>query len=315
MKIEPVRPFEPVASDSIPEGPEWIHQIKWDGVRMLTYADGGRVRLFNRRQNERTANYPELTDVRNYCSADSAIFDGEVIALGPDGKPSFHEVMRRDGIRRYGRVEALVAAIPADYMIFDILFYNGRWVNDRTLRERTDLLRTIISETDHVHLVSSSADGTALFDIIRNQDMEGIVSKKRDSSYALGGKDARWQKIKYDRDLIAVIGGAMYRQDSMNAVVLGLYDRQDQFVSVGSAGPGKLSAEEWKQLSEWIERAKTDRCPFRAVPDTDRPTVWIRPLLTVKVKYAGWTERRTLRQPVIQSVVSETPDQCRFEVN
>jgi bifunctional non-homologous end joining protein LigD len=223
--------------------------------------------------------------------------------------------MRRDGIRRYGRVEALVADTPVYYMIFDVLFYNGSWVHDRTLQERTDLLRTIVSETDQVRLVSSSTDGTALFDVIRNQDMEGIVSKRRDSSYALGGKDARWQKIKYDRDLIAVIGGATYRQGSVNAVLLGLYDTQDQFVSVGNAGPGKLSLEEWKQLSEWIERTKTDRCPFHAVPDTGRPTVWIRPALTVKVKYAGWTEGRTLRQPVIQSVVSEAPDQCRFEVN
>lgn len=315
MMIEPVRPFEPVVSDTIPEGPEWIHQIKWDGVRMLAYADGGRTRLFNRRQNERTANYPELADVADYCSASSAIFDGEVIALGPDGKPSFHEVMRRDGIRRYNRVNTLVADIPVYYMIFDVLFYNGRWVNDRTLEERTDLLRTLVNESDQVHLVTSDTDGAALFDVVRNQDMEGVVSKKRDSSYALSGKDARWQKIKYDRDLVAVIGGASYRQGSVNAVLLGLYDRQDQFVFVGSAGAGKLAAEEWKQLSEWIKRTKTDHCPFHAIPETDRPTAWIRPALTVKVTYAGWTEGRALRQPVIQAIVAEDPESCKFEVN
>ncbi|MDB5052920.1 MAG: ligase [Bacilli bacterium] len=97
MELEPVIPFEPIRSNSIPEGSVWIHQIKWDGVRVLTYYDGFKCRLFNRKLNERTNQYPELLDVKSYCHSDSVILDGEIIALGSDGKPSFHEVMRRDG--------------------------------------------------------------------------------------------------------------------------------------------------------------------------------------------------------------------------
>jgi ATP-dependent DNA ligase len=309
--MNPVKPFEPVSSNIIPAGPEWMHQIKWDGVRMLTYFDGQKVQLFNRRQHERTANYPELTDIKKYCSARSVVFDGEVVALGSDGKPSFHEVMRRDAVRHDGQ---MIQRIPVFYMIFDVLYYNGHWINDQPLRTRNELLATIVKPSDQVQIVSSHADGDALYGVIRQQNMEGIVSKKQDSRYPFDGKDARWQKIKYYRDLIAVIGGATRRQGSMNAVLLGLYNKQDQFVPIGNAGPGKLSAEEWHAVSRFIERIRTPHSPFVIQPETEWETMWIRPVVTVKVHFAGWTANRTLRQPVIQSVVLHAPEQCRFEV-
>ncbi|MFC6546706.1 DNA ligase, partial [Cohnella cellulosilytica] len=109
--MKPIIPFEPIRSDSVPSGKQWIYQVKWDGVRILPYFDGAQIRLFNRHLNERTMQFPELTD-RSYFEASSIILDGEVIALAADGKPSFHEVMRRDGVRRADRVAMARHEVP-----------------------------------------------------------------------------------------------------------------------------------------------------------------------------------------------------------
>jgi bifunctional non-homologous end joining protein LigD len=82
--------MEPKISDSIPAEKSWIGQAKWDGVRVLTYYDENEVTLFNRKKHERTYHYPELIEIQRYCRASSVILDGEIIALGSDGKPSFH---------------------------------------------------------------------------------------------------------------------------------------------------------------------------------------------------------------------------------
>src|SRR5262245_27203730 len=95
LELRPVVPFEPVSTDAMPFGNQWVAQIKRDGVRVLTYFDGKEVRLINRKLNDRTLQYPEISNIRSYSSANSVILDGEVISL-KDGKPSFHEIMRRD---------------------------------------------------------------------------------------------------------------------------------------------------------------------------------------------------------------------------
>src|SRR3954462_10905636 len=116
--------MEPVSSDTIPKGDDWIAQVKWDGVRVLTYADNQTVRLYNRKRNERTLHYPEITNIDHYCSSRSVILDGEVIALGENGKPAFHEVMKRDGLRNLERLKMVGDSVPIIYMIFDVIYLN-----------------------------------------------------------------------------------------------------------------------------------------------------------------------------------------------
>ncbi|CQR46428.1 putative ATP-dependent DNA ligase YkoU [Paraliobacillus sp. PM-2] len=130
MNLDPIIPFEPIASEEVPQGSEWISQIKWDGVRILTYFNGQDIKLYNRKLNERTNTYPEFKNISSLTSAKSFIFDGEVIALDSEGKPSFHEVMRRDGIRRMDRVNDIAKEVPIYYMIFDIIFLNDEWINE-----------------------------------------------------------------------------------------------------------------------------------------------------------------------------------------
>lgn len=310
--LEPIVPFEPILSETIPEGSEWLAQVKWDGVRVLTCIEGSSVRLFNRKRHERTQIFPELVDVRSSCSSHSVMLDGEVIALGPDGKPSFREVMRRDGIHRLDRIRPMIDAVPIYYMLFDVVFYNGEWISCWPLEKRLDLLETIIVPNTHIRTVSSCQDGAALFQAVRAQNLEGIVVKKRGSRYAVGGKNADWRKIKNYKDLIAAVGGITYRSEKVNSLLLGLFDDTGRLWYVGHAGTGKFSDADWTALTRAAESLKTDTRPFINLPARASAAQWLRPELTVKIRYIEWPAGHSIRQPSIQAVVRAEPRVCRF---
>jgi bifunctional non-homologous end joining protein LigD len=310
--MEPIVPFEPVAADDIPAGPQWAAQIKWDGVRMLVYFDGASTKLVNRRLHERTMQYPELADARRYCRAKSVILDGEIVAFDA-ARPSFHEVMRRDGIRNAQAVPAAVREIPVTYMVFDILYLDGEWVTGRSLEERQRLLARAVEPGAGVRLVENTADGEKLFDVMRKHGMEGIVVKDLASTYAVGGKDGRWRKIKVRRDLTAAVGGVTYGGGRVNALLLGLYDGQGRLHYIGHAGSGRLTGRDWADITAAAELLRTPDCPFAAKPPRSAGAVWIRPMLTAKVRYLEWTAGRTLRQPVIEAVSAGPGTDCTFD--
>ncbi|UJF34249.1 ATP-dependent DNA ligase [Paenibacillus hexagrammi] len=314
MKLEPVIPFEPMSASQAPAAAQWIHQVKWDGVRMLVYYESGECRLFNRKRNERTMNYPELTDVSVYCKADSVILDGEIIALAADGKPSFHEVMRRDGVRRAERIESSRRAVPIAYMVFDVLYLNGEWVTDKPLSERIDLLTSIIIPNQTVQVVPAYPNGQALFDLMKQQGMEGIISKDTSSAYACDRKDQRWVKVKNYGDVIAVIGGFTLNGGIVNAVLVGVYDDQQRLHFIGHVGTGKMPRKEWAELTDTLKPMVIAAMPFCSAHPDMKGAYWVKPQLAVKIQYTEWRykEGRTLRQPSIQAFVDVPPQECIF---
>lgn len=301
--IKPIMPFEPISSLKIIQNEQWIAQIKWDGVRVLTYFIDGDVKLYNRKLNERTYNYPELTEINKFCSADSVILDGEIIALDDEGKPSFHEVMRRDGIRRYERVKLLREQVPIIYMVFDVIYLNGKWINDLRLKQRLSILSEIVTPSNFVQLVESHNNGQVLFETMKKHQLEGIVVKNLDSAYTIGGKDNRWQKIKNYQDLIAVIGGVTMRDGVVNSLLLGLYDDSNILYYIGNAGTGKLTTNDWRYLTDKIRPLLRNNSPFINKFDKIDNILWVKPVISVKVKFIGWTKGNTLRQPSIQGII------------
>ncbi len=312
MNWKPIIPFEPVESGTIPSGPQWIAQVKWDGVRVCTYWDGNEVKLFNRRKNERTYHYPELLKIEQYINAESAILDGEVIAL-KNGKPSFYEVMKRDGIRDRKKVHSAQQHVPVSYMIFDILYLNQKWVVSFPLAERLKMLQEIYKPCHHVQLVTGFQDGEALFEAVQKQNLEGIVLKDLASTYSIHGKDRRWIKKKNYHDLIAVVGGVTFRHSVVNSLLLGLFDEENRLWYIGHAGTGKLKQDDWETFTRMIRPIFQDKAPFVNMPSRSKSAVWVKPLITVKIKYTEWIKGHTLRQPSIQAFVKTPPHQCKLD--
>lgn len=312
--MKPIIPFEPIRSDTIPTGDQWIYEVKWDGTRILTYFDGENTELFNRKKRNRTYHYPELINTPSYCKSNSVILDGEVIALAEDGKPSFHQTMRRDLIKKLERVKEVQKIVPITYMIFDILFYNGQWVNNKPLKERKQLLSDIIEPNNNIQLVSPHDDGGALFNAIEQQEMEGILCKDAESTYSIEGKDDRWVKVKNYGDTIAVIGGFTLNGGIVNAVLIGQYNKQGSLHYIGHTGTGRLSKEDWRSLTKLLTPTVIKERPFVNKPERHNDATWVIPKLTVKVQYSEWRwkEGRSLRQPSIQSFVDTPPEECKL---
>jgi len=311
MKLNPIIPFEPVASTHLPKGEQWIAQIKWDGVRMLTYFDGQSVRLINRRLNERTEQYPELLDISSYCTASSVILDGELIAFNSN-RPAFSEIMKRDRVRKKQNLGLAVKQTPITYMIFDVLYCNGDYVVDRPLSERQEILSQIIIPQPHIQIVENFQDAAGLFQVMKEHQMEGIVCKDLTSTYVIKGKDQRWQKKKISHDLFAVIGGVTLRDGIVNAVLLGLYHADGTLAYIGHAGTGKLSVNDWRDLTKKIEPLVIHHNPFSQVPERSKDAIWVKPELTVKVQFMEWTSGFTMRQPSIQAIVDVALYDCTF---
>lgn len=310
--MDPIIPMEPKLSQTIPRSSNWVAQVKWDGVRVLVYGQGKSVRLYNRQKRERTLQYPELIDLQSYLSVDSAILDGELIALGQDGKPDFHQIMRRDGIRRVERVLGLVSTIPVAYMVFDILFVNGRWITDWPFQDRMDLLARCLKPSSTIQLVSSHEDGDAVYRAIQEQGMEGIVVKRIDSPYTIDQKSGNWLKIKNYRDLVAVVGGFTLNGGIVNALFLGLYDQDRRLHFVGHSGTGKLTRKEWGHLTNLLKPWVIPTCPFMTHPPRSQGAVWVQPRWTTKIKYMEWQPGGSLRQASIQALVDVPPEICLF---
>lgn len=313
INLEPILPMEPVSSNTIPAGEEWIAQVKWDGVRVLTYADDGGVQLFNRKKNERTLHYPEISNISEYCSSRSVILDGEVISLGENGKPSFQRVMRRDGLRNIDRIRRAAETVPIIYMIFDIIYLNGVWIDDKSFHERNEILSSIITPNKHIQLVPSIDQTQSLFNAVKEQEMEGIVLKRMDSLYAIGKKREDWLKVKNFQDIIAVIGGFTLRHNTVNSILLGLYDSKGRLHYVGHTGTGKMTVSDWRELTKELKEIVTEHLPFNKIPQRHADAVWVQPQMTVKIKFAEWTEGGALRQPSIEGFIEFPPEECLLE--
>ena len=171
------------------------------------------------------------------------------MALDSNGKPSFHEVMRRDGLRKLDKVKLVKDEVPIYYMIFDILYFNGNWIIDHSLQERLSILDSCISPTQNVQIVPSQENGEALWNTVKDYQLEGIVCKDLNSPYRIQGKDKGWQKVKNYHDLIAVIAGVTYRAGIVNSILLGLYDDEGRLWYIGHCGTGKMTQKDWKDLT------------------------------------------------------------------
>ncbi|SCW69877.1 bifunctional non-homologous end joining protein LigD [Paenibacillus tianmuensis] len=309
MELKPIFPFEPVSTNVSPSGSDWVAQIKWDGVRMLHYFNGVETRLFNRKLNERTLQYPELLDTKAFCHADSVILDGEIIAFD-NNKPSFHEIMKRDSLKQTQKIQLSIAKVPVTYMIFDVLFYNGAWMTGNTLANRLQLLERIITPRNNIQVTQNFPDGSALFSLMKEYRMEGVVYKDLSSKYAINGKDGRWKKQKIYKDLYAIVGGVTLRNKIVNSLLLGLYTNEQDLLYIGHAGTGKLTNHDWVRITELTSRMVIDRKPFMNEPERSKDAVWVRPELKVKVEFLEFTPNGTMRHPSIQSVVNVSKKEC-----
>jgi bifunctional non-homologous end joining protein LigD len=288
--------------ERVPTGEEWVHEVKWDGVRVLAEVSDGALRLWSRNENDVSIAYPELAGLAGL--GDDLVLDGEVVALA-DGVPSFRALAERMHVRDPVKAARLAEARPVLLILFDLLRLDGRELLDRPLAERRAALEGVVEESAYWRVPPTYADGDVLMQAAEQQGLEGIVSKRLTSRYHPGRRSKDWLKFPIRPTGSYLVGGYRYETGSdrrLGALLVG-EPTVDGLLFRGKVGSG-VAGRAGVRLAELLVPLARDSSPFSTeLPRADRVgTVWLEPTVIVDVQYLALTADGRLRQPAYRGV-------------
>jgi len=293
--------------------PNWLFEIKWDGVRALALADEGALMLRARSGADITARYPELAALPSAISARQVILDGEIAAIDANGRSDFGLLQERMHVR--APAESLIARVPVVYFAFDLLYCDGYDLRRSPLIERKQLLQRLLHTTERIRFSDHQLErGREIFELAKENGLEGIVAKRIDSPY-VSERSTSWIKLKVTKTLDAVIGGwtaARTTAIPLGSLLLGLYQGK-KLRFIGHVGTG-FDGKKLQELSGKLEKLASPSCPFDIVPETNEKPYWVSPTLVARVKFGEWTQEHALRHPVFIALREDVrPADCKWE--
>ncbi|HEX8074832.1 MAG TPA: DNA ligase D [Thermoleophilaceae bacterium] len=288
-------------------------EIKWDGIRALLYSEPGRTRIEGRRLTDITAQYPELRPLGRQLGSRSAVLDGEIVAFDSDGRPSFGRLQQRMHLTGESRIKRRAKDVPASYMIFDVLYLDGRSLMDLPYEERRARLEELELEgpawrTPAYH----PGEGSALKQASEQQGLEGVVAKRLDSRYEPGSRGGAWIKVKNKRRQELAIGGWVpgegKRQSRVGALLVGYRDPDGELRFAGRVGSG-FKERDLDYLEDRLEPLRRKTSPFaRGGPKPPRESLFVKPELVCEVEFTEWTDEAILRHPTYKGIRDMDPD-------
>jgi bifunctional non-homologous end joining protein LigD len=293
--------LEPMLADtgSVPRSqPQWRYEPKLDGYRVIAFVAGGKARLQSRRGQDLTACFPEIALELAAQPAGQMILDGEIVALGPDGRPSFNALQNRAQLKSAAEISAAQRTAPVVLVCFDLLHFCGLNLRDATYGERRRYLSQCLMPAPHLQLVHSSGDAEQLYAAALQLGFEGILAKRLDSRYEPGRRSRAWLKLKSTRSGEFLIGGytrGKGARDPLGALLLGYRDGR-KLRYAGHVGSG-LDERVIADLLKRTAKLRRGSSPFDRKPPLHRPTTWLAPRLVAEVTFSEWTGE-ALRAPV-----------------
>jgi bifunctional non-homologous end joining protein LigD len=281
--------------------PAWIFERKLDGERCLAFAGGSGVRLMTRNQHEITSTFPEIADALVAQGREPCVVDGEIVAF--DGSQTrFERLQKRLGQARPS--EALLAAVPAYFHLFDVLYADSRDTRVLPLLERKRILRGLLSFDGPLHYTEHrDTEGEAYYREACRLGWEGLIAKRADSPYR-AGRTKDWLKFKCITGQEFVIGGFTDPQRSrigFGALLLGYYDGSGRLVYAGKVGTG-FDNQTLRSLHDRLAAIERPTPAF-AIGTLPRSRVhWVEPRLVGQVAFTEWTDAGELRHPRFQGL-------------
>ncbi|PYX89304.1 MAG: DNA ligase D [Acidobacteria bacterium] len=294
---------------SAPEGPEWLFELKWDGVRALCFITKNGIRMSSRRGNRIEKQYPELARAPEYLAAESALLDGELVVLDAQGRPNFSLLQSRIGAVPSAAAQ-MARTQPVNFFVFDLLYLNGYDLRQTLLAERKRLLQAVLKPNSVIRYSEHYAgSGRSLLQFAREHQMEGVVAKHAASHYE-SKRSAAWQKIKIVKQQDCVICGlTAVEREYFGSLALGVYEG-DELVYAGNVGSG-FDQQLLKNTYELLQPLKTKVCPFAQEPKILGETAWVKPEMVCAVRFSSWTNDGRLRAPVFVGIRSDmNPRDC-----
>jgi bifunctional non-homologous end joining protein LigD len=289
-------------TDEAPEGDEWLHEMKFDGYRILCRLEDGRVRLLSRKRNDWTDRLPELARAVEGLPARRALVDGELAVVLPDGTTSFQALQN------------LMSGVPTGelaYFAFDLLHLDGEDLTPQPLEERKRRLEELLGRARTLpfrysdHVVGA---GARFFAEACRKGLEGIVCKRRGSPYR-PGRGGDWLKVKCLREQEVVIGGYTAPQGSrvgLGALLVGVHDDEGRLQYAGKVGTGFTDAT-LEELTRRLKGLEQSTRPFATAPPGSSRAHWVRPELVAQVAFGEWTGDGKMRHPSFRGLREDKP--------
>lgn len=283
--------------DRLPEGLDWVFEVKLDGYRALGIKSGGRISLLSRNEKDFSGRYASIASGLAGLPNET-IVDGEVVALDETGRPSFNL------LQNYHRAEN-----PLTYYVFDLLHLSGESLCERPLRDRRALLQTRVMPRlgEPIRLSETfEGPGTSLVAAVKAQGLEGVIAKRRDSLYEPGRRSGAWVKFRVNKGQELVIGGYVPSGRNFDSIIVGYYAGGElRYVArVRNGFVPELREAVFKRFRD----LEIDSCPFGNLPQKDRgrwgygltaekmkDCRWLKPQLIAQIEFAEWTEGDHLR--------------------
>jgi bifunctional non-homologous end joining protein LigD len=290
----------------LPTAGEWGYEFKWDGLRAVAYVAGDTLRLLDRNNVEVTQAYPELATLSRVLAGRNAVLDGEIVALGRNGLPSFAALQQR--MRTPVPSASVVDASPVRFYLFDLLHLDGTDLMPLPYAQRRDALQRLDLTGDSVDTPPHWAGdaGPALVAAAGELGLEGVIAKQLASTYQPGRRSPAWIKVPLTRTVEVIVAGYKpgggRRSGTIGSLLLGMYDADDQLTYVGQVSTGFTEAT-LRDLQQRLEPLRQSSSPFaRPVPRQHaRDAQWVRPVLVADVTFRSWTPDGTggsrLRHP------------------
>jgi bifunctional non-homologous end joining protein LigD len=279
----------------------WSYEVKWDGVRAIAYIKPGRLRLESRNLNDITETYPEVRSILRDLGMREAVFDGEIVAFGDDGRPSFERLQRRINVSSAGAVRRLSASTPVVYAIFDLLYLDGHSLMALPYAERRARLDALeLGGPAWRAPANHPGRGRALLDATKAQGLEGIVAKRLDSRYEPGRRTGAWIKIKHvTRQELVICGwlpGEGRRTDRIGALLMGYWTDDGRLDYAGRVGTG-FTERTLNELARTLAPLRRADSPFDDAPKLPRNAMYVEPDLVAEVEFREWTTEGVMRAP------------------
>lgn len=292
MLAEPGEPFD---------SPDYAFEIKWDGIRALAFVEAGAYRLVNRRRLDMTDRYPEFTFLKDLPAG--TILDGEVVVFGK-GKSDFSLLMQREQARNPLRIKALAKELPANLIVFDILYDDFTSQMSRPLRERQERLQKLVKESRQPRLVWSESiveHGKVFFQEACSRGLEGIVGKRLESKYQPGKRTDAWIKIKKSSSYHCAIIGFQQADDGsqdFRSLILATTEEGGELAYCGKVGSGFP-----QKLRDRLNQLLWSRLKPKPLVPCKIKGKWIEPGLYCRVSCMERTENGEFRAPVFEELI------------
>ncbi len=277
---------------TVPEGDDWLYELKYDGYRILAFIEGSNVRLITRNGNDYTRRFQDVAfSLIEWTAGRAMILDGEMVILDASGKTDFQ------ALQNYMRNPK---GLSLTYIIFDLLALDGEDLREHLLIKRKETLEMLMQDAPANLRYSQhiAGNGKDFFRAACQEDLEGIIGKKSNSAYR-GTRSGDWIKLKCDKRQEFVIGGYTLsdkRTSGVSSVLLGIYEGEE-LIYAGRAGTG-FTERMMRELEEKFSRIKRSESPFKQAPKPrkNEKIIWLEPELIAEIKFAEWTGENQLRQ-------------------